>query len=82
MDCRRPREKLTGRGTRPPPPFVPRPGTLPPWRRPRGGTRGTRELYEQAGQTVFGEGPADAAIVLIGEQPGDMEDRQGKPFIR
>jgi DNA polymerase len=39
------------------------------------------DLYEHATQTVFGEGAADAAVVLIGEQPGDMEDRQGKPFV-
>lgn len=32
-------------------------------------------------RTVFGEGPADAAIVLVGEQPGDQEDRQGRPFV-
>jgi DNA polymerase len=30
---------------------------------------------------VFGEGPGDADIVLVGEQPGDQEDRQGKPFV-
>ena len=39
------------------------------------------DLYERASQTVFGEGAADADVVLIGEQPGDMEDRQGKPFV-
>lgn len=32
-------------------------------------------------QTVFGEGPASAAIMLVGEQPGDQEDRQGRPFV-
>lgn len=32
-------------------------------------------------QTVFGNGPADAKVVLIGEQPGDIEDREGKPFV-
>ena len=32
-------------------------------------------------RTVFGEGPADAAIMLVGEQPGDQEDRQGRPFV-
>ena len=32
-------------------------------------------------QTVFGEGPAAAALVLVGEQPGDQEDRQGRPFV-
>lgn len=34
-----------------------------------------------ATQTVFGHGPKDARIVLIGEQPGDQEDQQGKPFV-
>jgi uracil-DNA glycosylase family protein len=32
-------------------------------------------------QTVFGEGPTHARLVLVGEQPGDMEDRQGRPFV-
>jgi uracil-DNA glycosylase len=39
------------------------------------------DLYERATQTVFGEGAADPAVVLIGEQPGDAEDRAGKPFV-
>jgi uracil-DNA glycosylase len=39
------------------------------------------ELYRRATRTVFGEGPADAAIVLVGEQPGDQEDKQGRPFV-
>ncbi len=38
-------------------------------------------LYQHASQTVFGEGPADAPLMLVGEQPGDQEDRQGRPFI-
>jgi DNA polymerase len=38
-------------------------------------------LYRNATQTVFGEGPADAALMLIGEQPGDQEDLQGHPFV-
>lgn len=38
-------------------------------------------LYENATQTVFGEGPADASLMLVGEQPGDVEDRQGRPFV-
>jgi probable DNA metabolism protein len=38
-------------------------------------------LYRNATQTVFGEGPRDAAIVLVGEQPGDEEDKQGHPFV-
>jgi uracil-DNA glycosylase len=38
-------------------------------------------LYKNATQIVFGEGAARAAIVFVGEQPGDQEDRQGKPFV-
>src|SRR5918996_924790 len=38
-------------------------------------------LYRNATQTVFGEGPADAALMLIGEQPGDQEDLQGRAFV-
>jgi uracil-DNA glycosylase family protein len=38
-------------------------------------------LYRSATQTVFGRGPVDARIVLVGEQPGDQEDRQGAPFV-
>jgi uracil-DNA glycosylase len=39
------------------------------------------DLYKNATQTVFGEGPADAALMLIGEQPGDQEDLPGRPFV-
>ncbi len=39
------------------------------------------DLYRQATQTVFGEGPRRAAAVLVGEQPGDQEDLVGKPFV-
>ena len=39
------------------------------------------ELYCNATQTVFGEGPLDARMVLVGEQPGDEEDRLGRPFV-
>jgi len=38
-------------------------------------------LYANATQTVFGAGPASAEVVMVGEQPGDVEDRQGKPFV-
>lgn len=38
-------------------------------------------LYKNATQTVFGEGSARAAIVFVGEQPGDQEDIQGRPFV-
>jgi len=38
-------------------------------------------LYKNATQTVFGEGPQHAQIMLVGEQPGDKEDLAGKPFV-
>lgn len=38
-------------------------------------------LWQDATQTVFGAGSADARLVLIGEQPGDVEDREGLPFV-
>ena len=39
------------------------------------------ELYENATWTVFGAGAPAARVVLVGEQPGDQEDRQGAPFV-
>ena len=38
-------------------------------------------LFKHATQTVFGEGPKGAALMLLGEQPGDQEDLAGKPFV-
>src|SRR4029078_4813566 len=38
-------------------------------------------LWRRATQTVFGEGPIDAELVFVGEQPGDSEDRIGRPFV-
>ena len=38
-------------------------------------------LWADATQTVFGEGPIGAALMFVGEQPGDSEDRQGRPFV-
>jgi uracil-DNA glycosylase family protein len=38
-------------------------------------------LYKDATQAVFGEGPEKADVVFVGEQPGDQEDRQGRPFV-
>jgi DNA polymerase len=38
-------------------------------------------LFASATQTVFGEGSNDARIIMVGEQPGDQEDVQGKPFV-
>ncbi|MFD0691863.1 UdgX family uracil-DNA binding protein [Actinomadura fibrosa] len=39
------------------------------------------DLHENATQTVFGTGSAGARVVLVGEQPGDQEDRRGEPFV-
>jgi uracil-DNA glycosylase family protein len=39
------------------------------------------DLWEKGTQTVFGEGPPQARMVMVGEQPGDQEDRVGKPFV-
>ncbi|WP_066798358.1 UdgX family uracil-DNA binding protein [Sphingomonas soli] len=38
-------------------------------------------LYKHAAQTVFGEGPVDARMMFVGEQPGDQEDLSGQPFV-
>jgi len=39
------------------------------------------DLWKMATQTVFGEGPSTAKVMLVGEQPGDQEDRNGHPFV-
>jgi uracil-DNA glycosylase family 4 len=39
------------------------------------------DLYRDATQTVFGTGSAEARLVLVGEQPGDVEDKRGMPFV-
>jgi DNA polymerase len=44
------------------------------------GCRGC-ELYKDATQAVFGQGRARARLMLVGEQPGDKEDREGEPFV-
>ncbi len=60
--------------------FLPERITLPALRDASRGCRGCR-LYANATQTVFGEGRAGAAMMLIGEQPGDREDLEGHPFV-
>jgi uracil-DNA glycosylase len=60
--------------------FLPDRPTLPRLREAAAGCRGCH-LWEGATQTVFGEGPAKARIVLVGEQPGDREDIEGHPFV-
>ena len=61
-------------------PFVPAELTLPALVEAAQGCRGC-PLWEPATQVVFGAGPADARLVLVGEQPGDQEDRAGEPFV-
>jgi uracil-DNA glycosylase len=62
-------------------PFVPKkPASLDALRRAAKTCKGC-DLYKYAIQTVFGEGPPTARVALIGQQPGDQEDREGKPFV-
>ncbi|MFG2790587.1 UdgX family uracil-DNA binding protein [Streptomyces sp. NPDC048419] len=61
-------------------PFLPERGGLPALRKAAADCRGC-PLHRDATQTVFGEGDAHARVMLVGEQPGDQEDRQGKPFV-
>jgi DNA polymerase len=60
--------------------FVPGGAGLDALREAARSCRGCR-LHEGATQTVFGSGPAAARVVLVGEQPGDVEDRRGEPFV-
>jgi uracil-DNA glycosylase len=60
--------------------FIPPSPTLPRLREAAAGCRGC-DLWVNATQTVFGEGPRSAEVMLVGEQPGDQEDRQGHPFV-
>jgi uracil-DNA glycosylase family protein len=61
-------------------PFVPRDGDLATLRKAVNDCRGC-PLYIHATQGVLGEGPVDAQLMLVGEQPGDQEDVQGRPFV-
>jgi len=60
--------------------FLPKRHTLESLRAAARSCKGC-DLYKNATQTVFGEGPKDASVMLVGEQPGEMEDRQGHPFV-
>jgi DNA polymerase len=61
-------------------PYVPEHADLATLRRAAAGCRGC-PLYADATQTVFGEGEPSARVVLVGEIPGDQEDRRGRPFV-
>jgi len=54
--------------------------TLPALREAAAGCRAC-DLYKTGTQTVFGEGAGHAQVMFVGEQPGDREDREGKPFV-
>ena len=60
--------------------FVPKEMTLPALREAAAGCKGCH-LWELGTQTVFGEGRESAQVMLVGEQPGDQEDKAGKPFV-
>jgi DNA polymerase len=59
---------------------VPDPATLPSLRAASAACRAC-PLWERGTQTVFGEGPALAEVMLVGEQPGNEEDLSGRPFV-
>lgn len=61
-------------------PFLPTRLTIRNLQRAAAGCRGC-DLWENATQTVFGEGPSKALVMFVGEQPGDYEDTKGHPFI-
>jgi uracil-DNA glycosylase family protein len=60
--------------------FMPQVPTLAALRKASAGCRGCR-LWTIGTQTVFGEGPETARVLVVGEQPGDSEDREGRPFV-
>jgi uracil-DNA glycosylase family protein len=61
-------------------PFIPERPTLERLREAAAGCRGCH-LWRRATQTVFGEGLKRSRVMFVGEQPGDQEDRQGRPFV-
>ena len=61
-------------------PFLPQEKSLEALREAAAGCRGCH-LYAQATQTVFGEGLKKAKVTMVGEVPGDREDREGHPFV-
>jgi DNA polymerase len=60
--------------------YLPERPTLPRLREAAAGCRAC-PLWQTGTQTVFGEGRAAAEVMLVGEQPGDQEDKQGHPFV-
>ena len=60
--------------------FLPRNRSLESLRQAAKSCKGC-DLYLSATQTVFGDGPGHASVMLVGEQPGDIEDQKGEPFV-
>jgi DNA polymerase len=60
--------------------FLPRGRSLEALREAAKSCKGC-DLYLNATQTVFGDGPSHASVMLVGEQPGDVEDQKGEPFV-
>jgi uracil-DNA glycosylase family protein len=60
--------------------FLPEELSLRALREAASGCKGC-DLWKLGTQTVFGEGPASARVMFVGEQPGDQEDRAGRPFV-
>jgi DNA polymerase len=60
--------------------FIPPRPTLSKLRAASKGCRGC-DLFKLGTQTVFGEGPSTATVMVVGEQPGDQEDKAGRPFV-
>jgi uracil-DNA glycosylase len=61
-------------------PFLPKRESLKTLREAAADCRGC-DLWRDATQTVFGEGPKRARVMIVGETPGDREDREGRPFV-
>ncbi|HEV8318166.1 MAG TPA: UdgX family uracil-DNA binding protein [Vicinamibacterales bacterium] len=76
----KPAQSTAPEGARSAAPFVPRTTNLDKLRAAVQKCTGC-DLYKNATQAVFGEGPSNGHVMLVGEQPGDQEDRQGKPFV-
>jgi DNA polymerase len=77
MARRTPREPKPGE---PVPELIPDRASLPALRDVARGCKAC-DLYERGTQTVFGEGPSKADVMMVGEQPGDAEDVAGHPFV-
>jgi uracil-DNA glycosylase len=60
--------------------FIPKHATLPDLMKAAAGCRAC-PLWESASRTIFGEGLEGARLILVGEQPGDQEDKNGRPFV-